>query len=158
MSMSLEVVLDSAAVRIATSGPIVVVQFRDKVSAEVLRAVESSQERVHRTHRGGTLLLTMIDSSVPLPTEDARAVIVDTFKRMAARNRAAATVVRGDGFWASAIRSTLTALNLVVRPACPQRTYAEVDEAIEWLRSHDASATFDSRAVVSSIETLAPAT
>lgn len=158
MPMSLDVVLDSTAVRIATSGPILLVQFRDKVSVSTLTALESVQERMLRSQTGGTLLLTMIDPSVPLPTDDARAIIVDAFKRMASRNAAAATVVRGDGFWASAVRSTLTALNLVVRPGCPQRTFAHVDEAIDWLRTHDGSGSIDARGVVSSIESLTAAT
>lgn len=155
MSKGLEVVLDSKAVRIIASGPILVAQFRTNVSADTLRVLERTQETMLKSIEGGTLLLTIIDASVPLPTEDARSLVIDTFRRMSARNAAAATVVRGEGFWVSAIRSTLTALNLVVRPGCPQRTFAEVDEAMDWLRTHDASQSIDARAIAVSIERVA---
>lgn len=152
MLKNLDVVLDTPAVRIGTSGPVLVVQYRDNISPETLRASETAQERLLRQHPGGTLLLTLVDGNVPLPTEDARAMVADTFRRMAVRNKAAATVILGDGFWASAVRSTLTALTLVVRPPCPQKTFATVDEALAWLMSHEASTHVDPRLLAMDVD------
>ncbi|MBC7170806.1 MAG: hypothetical protein H5U40_00175, partial [Polyangiaceae bacterium] len=73
---------------------------------------------------------------------------------MAARNRAAATVIVGDGFWASAMRSTLTALTLVVRPPCPQRTFADIGEALGWLGEFDAAVRSVSPALARDIEAM----
>ena len=133
----LEIVHESPTVTIATHASLIVLAFHAEVDHASLVEAERVQAKLLPGCPNGTLVLTVIAHDVPLPAEGTRAMVVDCFKRMAARNSAAATTVIGDGFWASAMRSTLTALNLVVRPPCPQKTFASVGEALSWLASFD---------------------
>jgi hypothetical protein len=132
-AQSLEIVHHGPDVTIGAHASLLVLLYRSEVSLSALVAAESAQARVLERHPKGTLLLTLIDSTVPLPAEGTRTMVATTFRRMAERNAAAATVIFGDGFWASAMRSTLTALTLLVRPPCPQRTFADIGQAVIWL-------------------------
>ncbi len=135
--VSFEVVHQGPNITIGAGGALLVLLFRDEVSLASLTAAEAAQSKIIERSPGGTVLLTVIDATVPLPADGTRRMVADTFKKMAARNKAAATTIFGDGFWASAMRSTLTALNLVVRPPCPQKTFAELHEALTWLGSFE---------------------
>lgn len=137
----LEIVQDNATVTVGTYQSLLVLVFHREVDQSALSTAEAVQRTLLARFPKGPLVLTVIASDVPLPAEGTRAMVVDSFRRMAAKNAAAATTVIGDGFWASAMRSTLTALNLVVRPPCPQRTFANVADALAWLSEYDASLT-----------------
>jgi hypothetical protein len=43
-----------------------------------------------------------------------------------------ATVIEGDGFWASAARSVMTAISIVAHRPCPLRIFRHVADAAEW--------------------------
>jgi hypothetical protein len=43
-----------------------------------------------------------------------------------------ATIIEGDGFWASAARSVMTAISIVAHRPCPLRIFRHAADAAEW--------------------------
>jgi hypothetical protein len=43
-----------------------------------------------------------------------------------------ASVIEGDGFWASTARSVMTAISIVAHRPCPLRIFRHVAEAADW--------------------------
>jgi hypothetical protein len=111
-----------------------VVQFRKAITSQALAHLESAHEARRKVSPRGLAMLSLVDPGVPLPTDDMKMACARSFRRLAGHNVCSATVIGGVGFWASAARSTLTALTLLARPACPAKTFGDVASAIAWMQ------------------------
>ena len=68
-----------------------------------------------------------------LPTPEARAGLAALMKRNKGDIACVATVIGGDGFWASALRSASTGIQLVAGSSIESRMFRTVDAAAAWL-------------------------
>ena len=103
--------------------------------------------------------LTVIDPSTEFPTEDARRVCIQLIEQTHESVRAGATVVLGDGFCGSALRSVLTTFNAIGGRRRSARTFGDLGEAVPWLldTGGDARATYEV-ALLDALESMRPAT
>ncbi len=131
----LERLVDSPELAIACSGALFAVQFRTSLTAPTLAELEAAHAARRKLAPGGLAMLTLLDSGTPLPSDDMKLAGARSFRRIADGNACSATVVSGVGFWASAARSTLTALTLLARPACPAKVFGDVESAIAWMEA-----------------------
>jgi hypothetical protein len=90
--------------------------------------------RAGSTVEGKYSAIHVINSGAGLPTPDGRAALVELLQQRTGKLACLAVVLRGKGFWASALQSTVTGLQLVVPKAFKKlRIFETLDEAAEWL-------------------------
>jgi hypothetical protein len=121
---------------VAVRGPVLVVNYRGAITHAVMQATEIAQREIVSTQGGQCLMLSVVEGNLPLPDDTARTKIITHFKTVSAKNTAFATVMLGDGFWASAARSIMSTFNLVVRAPCPSLTCGDVAAGAKFLATH----------------------
>ncbi|MEI9953952.1 MAG: hypothetical protein WDO74_34500 [Pseudomonadota bacterium] len=90
-------------------------------------------ELVGERFEAGLLALTIIDRDAHAPDDVSRAHIRDTVTRNAAKIKAFAYVVEGEGFVAAAVRSALALISLAARYPFPLKVFGRVEGAVPWL-------------------------
>jgi hypothetical protein len=68
-----------------------------------------------------------------LPTSEARAGFVGMMKRMEGQLACVGVVIEGGGFWASAMRSAVTGLNILAPRPITMRVLGSIDDLVGWL-------------------------
>lgn len=113
-------------------GPLAITVFERSPSHDegleamrVLSEVAASHEKLK--------LLCVIAEGCGVPDASLRDLLTREVKRVQKQIGAVANVVEGEGFAAAALRSAVTGMTLVLRPAYPVKTYATVDEAALFL-------------------------
>jgi len=90
--------------------------------------------RVGSTVKGKYSAIHIINSGAGLPTPEGRAALVELLQQRTGKLACLAVVLRGHGFWASAIQSAVTGLQLVVPKAIVKlRICDTLEQAAEWL-------------------------
>ena len=94
----------------------------------------------HREHlaliasgKTSTCVFTIAQANAPIPSADVREASGRLMRELTPHLLAGATVIEGGGFWASAVRSFLTAVYFVAKQPCPTKAFARVEEAAQWL-------------------------
>jgi hypothetical protein len=128
-----DVIVDDPEIGIAGTGSLLLVQFRKAITSGGLSQLESAHEARRKVSPRGVAMLTLVDADLPLPADDMKMAGARSFRRLSGHNSCSATVISGVGFWASAARSTLTALTLLARPSCPSKTFGDVASALSWM-------------------------
>jgi hypothetical protein len=80
-----------------------------------------------------TSVVHLVVKGASLPGAEARARLMDMQQRYAANIVCAAVLLQGSGFWASALRSLITSMQMIERSHFEYRTFAEVAEVAEWV-------------------------
>jgi hypothetical protein len=76
----------------------------------------------------------VVHDGAGLPTPEGRAALVDLLKQRTGRVACVAVVLLGHGFWASALQSLVTSIQLLVPKAVAKlRIFETLDEATAWL-------------------------
>ncbi|AKF09493.1 hypothetical protein [Sandaracinus amylolyticus] len=113
--------------------------YRGRITIDVLKAVSSSQKRLHEAHgqiAGLTLLLSTESFSRPdASVRQYGETVSHEFDSMA---YASAIVLTESGLHGALVRSILTGIQLASRRPVPQRVFASVREAVEWIASKNA--------------------
>jgi hypothetical protein len=129
----LEVHAAHADIRVGNYGPVHLVAYHGTPTVTTLR----TSERYHRLLRGrfprGTAILSWVAGGLKMPDKDVRDVGSELFKAVAPQIWCSATVIPGEGFWASAARSVLTGIQILSRSPCPDRAFGKIDEAVAWM-------------------------
>jgi hypothetical protein len=81
---------------------------------------------------GGAGVLGVAQDGMPTMGTDERRATSTMFADVGRYAYYVATVVEGDGFWASTSRSVMTAISIVAHRPCPLRIFRQVNEAAEW--------------------------
>jgi hypothetical protein len=85
----------------------------------------------------------MVVDGTPLPAADARAALGALTQRYAQHMVCAATLLQGSGFWASAIRSLITSMQMIERWRFETKTFADVKDVADWVAPLQAEETGD---------------
>lgn len=109
--------------------------YRATPSVELLKLDQRHHEALAATV-GSTVVCTVSAFGIKLPDSDARDLASELVRKNARFVRAAATLTEGDGFWASAARSAVTAVFLLARQPYPSRVFADVMECGAWLSGY----------------------
>lgn len=80
----------------------------------------------------GLGIFGIVEPGMPLLGAAERKVAAELLAQFGPRFRAIATVIQGQGFWAGATQSVMTAISLIARQPCPTRIFDSVDEALAW--------------------------
>jgi hypothetical protein len=75
----------------------------------------------------------VVSGQTQLPTAEARAALVRMTNDYGTWLCAIAVVIRGGGFWASAMRSVVTAMRVLGSRAFEMRIHGSIEEVVEWL-------------------------
>jgi hypothetical protein len=125
-----------AAVRIGSFGPVHIVIYVDTPTLDGLRLSHRQHLSLMAERSEPTSLLSVISAGLPLPPSSVRKLGAQLLAEVQSRISCMATVVEGSGFWASAIRSVLTGIQLVVRSPKPNRAFATIDDAAAYIGGH----------------------
>lgn len=137
MSTRIEHVADDAVA--ASVGPVHLALYRGRLTMASLEAIHAAHLRVQR-ERGHSLVLSVARPNLPLPEGEVRKRVSALAREVEERTRAASIVIPGEGFWASAARSFLTAGLTLGASKYPSRVFNELEEGAEWLARHDLDA------------------
>jgi hypothetical protein len=117
---------------VARCGMFNVTLVRGAITSEFLDASMREGKAMARRYPNGIASLTLVMHGVPIPNEALRAQSAQAARDSQAWVRAGASVVKGDGFGASVVRSFLTAVTLF-SSGPPRRTFSEAATAVTWL-------------------------
>ena len=123
---------ERGGLRVATFGVLCITSIRGPITSEFIREANAAGATLARRVRGTIGALDVVRSDAPLPDAALRAEAAQLARAAGDRVAAAANVVVGEGFTASAIRSVLTAMT-VIGGGAPRRTFAQPAPAVDWL-------------------------
>ena len=89
--------------------------------------------RYRDQHPEGTSGVHIVRGGIPLPSTEAREALVRLSNDYAASLAAVGVVIGGSGFWASTMRSVVTALRVLGSRTFEMRIHGKVDEIVDWL-------------------------
>lgn len=110
-----------------------ITHYRTGISIESVGFATDDFERHVAHHRGHPIATVMIaEPNLPLPEGEMRKFANDCMTRVSRHTGDQASVILGDGFWLSAARSVMTAMNMMSREKRNMRVFAGVPEAASW--------------------------
>ena len=86
-----------------------------------------------KAHSEGFSVIHVIAKNPPLPTSEARDKLIAETQKFAPQLACVGTVLEGSGFWASAVRSFVVGIRLLVPRTFEMQTYASIAEIAAWL-------------------------
>jgi hypothetical protein len=100
----------------------------------------ASVERLERTSRlmrkrfpGGVSTMHIVRGDITLPDAETRGALVRQSKENGDWLTAVAVVIGGTGFWASTMRSVVTAIGMLGSRAYEMRIHGSIEEVVRWL-------------------------
>jgi hypothetical protein len=133
MSGGIEFVFTHGDLAVARFERVVITLIREDPTFPFLDAAQDLGRKLFRLYGpNGVGSLTLIPGQVPIPDAKFRERAKVYTKESAAWLCAGATVVGGEGFAASVIRSVVSAITLF-EAGPPRRVFSSVDGASEWL-------------------------
>lgn len=108
--------------------------------AAVLRVRKLSHHLI-KAYPDGHSNITFVLGGVAPPTEDARQAFAYIFNGKASDLRCMAVILEGDGFWASALRSTVTSLRQASSSQFAVRLFNTPDAILDWFPAEHAERT-----------------
>jgi hypothetical protein len=81
----------------------------------------------------GFSAIHLIAKRPPLPTSEAREKLIQATRTYSKNLACVGTVLEGSGFWASAIRSFIVGIRLVVPRSFEMQTYGSIAELAQWM-------------------------
>lgn len=133
MGERVRVIFDhGGALVIATCGPVLVTVARGAVTKHYLEEALEAGRALGRQYPRAVGSLTLTTVEVPLPEPAIRELATRVSRESDAWVRAATTVVDGEGFKASVIRSLLVTMT-IFQGGAPRRVFSAHAPAIDWL-------------------------
>jgi hypothetical protein len=130
--MDLHVHYDAADARVASLGPFILFRCFGDVRADAVNASLPAHRAALASRPAGVVSIVLIDSTTKFPSDEMRRAAVAA-RKLTNRNVAGyATIVAGDGFWASTVRGALTAINSLSGSSYPTKVFREVREGVAW--------------------------
>jgi hypothetical protein len=84
-------------------------------------------------HPEGVSVVYLIRDGAGLPTPEARTAVREMMDQYRERRACLAVVLKGQGFWFSAISAAITGVRMLVPGQFPMLVCAEVEEVVAWL-------------------------
>jgi hypothetical protein len=127
------VVLRTDALTVGTFENVYIMRIQGCIQMDDLMASHQAHLDLIASGHRSTAVLAIARANVPIPDADVRDASSRLMRELSPHLLAGATVIDGGGFWASAVRSFLTAVYFVARQPCPTKAFASVPEAADWL-------------------------
>ncbi len=113
--------------------------YRDELTMDALNAANQHHRALMARHPS-TFVLGVAQPNLPLPASEVRVRGAELIQENRESVLGAATVLVGGGFWASAVRSVMTASFALARQPYPSKVFATSEEAATWLTTFEAGA------------------
>ncbi len=133
MLTTLTTVRASKAYFVGTWDRVLLEVFFENATSEGLLARLDAHKALYQRYPDRVLSLTVIRAGAKLPEGDIRAEASRIVKQLAPRTQAIVVTLEGEGFWASAARSALTAIQLLAPGSRGIRVAATVADAARML-------------------------
>jgi hypothetical protein len=127
------IVLQTASITVGVFANVYIMRVHGEVLMDDLLAAHKQHLALIAGGRESTGVLTIAQANAPIPKADVREASGRLMRELTPHLLAGATVIEGGGFWASAVRSFLTAVYFVARQPCPTKAFGRVEEAAAWL-------------------------
>jgi hypothetical protein len=128
-----QVKLRTAALTVGTFRNVYIMRIHGCIEMEDLLASHQVHLDLIASGARSTGVLAIAKANVPIPDAEVRDASSRLMRELSPYLLAGATVIDGGGFWASAVRSFLTAVYFVAKQPCPTKAFGSVEEACEWL-------------------------
>jgi hypothetical protein len=112
---------------------LVVVTVTRATTVDMLRASVTAGRRLSARRGAPIGALTIIETGITMPDAELRKELNRTVEVSRTYTACTAQVLRGQGFWLSAVRSLLTALSLLGPGDQPRRVFEETPLAARWM-------------------------
>ena len=109
------------------------VVWTGSASAENVGLLDEISAKVRDQHPEGLSGVHIVRGGTPLPSSQAREALVRLANAYANDLAAVGVVIGGSGFWASTMRSVVTAMRVLASRAYEMRIHGTVDEIVDWL-------------------------
>lgn len=150
---SLAVLYSDPALAVGAYGPVHLCVYRDGLTAEGLEAANGHHQALMARHPR-TFVLGMALPNLPLPPAEVRQRGAQLIQENGPHVEAAAMVLEGSGFWASAVRSVMTASFALARQPYPSKAFATGLDAATWISGFAAGAFLDPVGVANALSRL----
>lgn len=118
-----------------------IVVWGTQATLPLAKKLEQFSDELLARNPNGISAIHVITSTAPLPESSTRAEL-DRLTNKYARDLAVmATVIEGNGFWASAMTSFITSLHWMSRKPFKARTATDVADIANWAPQHHAAKT-----------------
>lgn len=88
------------------------------------------------TRHDKVMVLNVVEYGLQIPAPEVRRKASSVLAATAGHVSAAATVLPGEGFWASAARAAVATITLLSRVGHPHRVFATTSDAARWVHPH----------------------
>lgn len=105
------------------------------VSLEGLQASEEGSFDLASRH-DTVMVLNVVEYGLEIPSQEVRRKASSVVGATAGHVSAAATVLPGEGFWASAARAAVATITLLSRASHAHRVFATTSDAARWVHPH----------------------
>lgn len=109
-----------------------IVVYATGADGAMLARISKLTPLLRKEFPGGHSNLAFILNGCPLPTEEAQQAIVAAYKNPESGLSCASVIVEGEGFWASALRSTVIGMRLQAE-RIRLGLHSSISEMLEWL-------------------------
>jgi len=128
--------------RVARLQNVTICRWEGDASPAAMHELGVITERALRTLEGGKLSnIHLIPGSVRLPDSESRAALQEVTNVYGAQYACVGVVLHGGGFWASAVRSVLTGVQVLAPRSFELRIHSEVHDLLEWFPRENLSRT-----------------
>lgn len=128
-----EVVPRTAAAEVLVCKNVVVAIHREGPAGPAVDGQIAALQKLADANAQGIGFLLILEQGAKTPDTETRRRVDKAFRDIGDRLKACAIVMIGDGFWASAVRSTLAILLVSAARKYETKIFALPPEAITWL-------------------------
>jgi hypothetical protein len=111
---------------------VILVLCHTGLSVEALRMTVTVNRQLAHEY-GHVAVLSHVSTQVSMPTPEVRRVAAESLAATRHTTRAEARVLPGDGFWASAQRGIITAIEMVRPDSVPRKTFRYLREGTTFI-------------------------
>jgi len=127
---------DEAGFLAATFRNVALVVWGTQATLPLAKKLEQFSDALVARSPKGISAIHIITSTAPLPESETRAELNRLTDKYAKSLGVMATVIEGNGFWASAMTSFITSLHWMSRRPFKARTVSNIDEIATWAPPH----------------------
>ena len=128
MSEQTRILYSSPVAAATVVGDVHISVYRGALTREALIGVSTAHRDLIARYPEGTCVLSYAELNTPLPSAEARELTAELTKEFAPGIRCSVTVIGGQGFWASAVRSVVTATLVLSRNGYPVKIMSTIEE------------------------------
>ncbi len=107
--------------------------WSDQATLQAVQRIWPLTRHLITEYPAGHSNVAFVLDGVPAPLQEAQAELARLFNARHTQLTCTAVIVEGTGFWASAMQSSITSMQLTSGGSMRLRLHRSVDEVLEWL-------------------------